>query len=81
MRAENSGGGGRRIPANARALYLSCAPPQPNAVLTCGTDGCVRLFNALGRQPALRVYASRAPLLGVAWSPHAPLVFAASAGE
>ncbi|KIZ03257.1 hypothetical protein MNEG_4697 [Monoraphidium neglectum] len=60
---------------------VAASPFQAHAVLSCGTDGCVQLFNSMRLRPALRLYAPAAPLLGVAWSPVRPLVFAASTGD
>ncbi|GLC41313.1 WD repeat-containing protein 34 [Pleodorina starrii] len=68
--------------AHAGAVFgLDCSPFQRDLFLTSSTDGSVRLYSSLNKQPLLHLEPTSAYLFAVQWSPFRPLVFAAAAAD
>lgn len=61
------------------AIHFS--PFHRNLLLTCSTDGSIKLFNMYKSQPLLRLVPTQGYFFDVQWSPARPLVFAAADGD
>lgn len=63
----------------ANGVHFS--PFCPDAFLSCGADGTVRLFHALRQQPLLVLQPCSSALFAVRWSSSRPFVFATAAAD